>query len=132
LDHRTASTDKTSRPAGLRRSFPCEHCQRAFGELCQIPVEDDGLILSAETRKPRRSKKSKTTKAFVSKFLAPLENGRTSIQVDVGFGDAVTPRLLDYPTLLPMAAPRIQAYPMNTAVAETLEAIVRLGILNKR
>jgi hypothetical protein len=44
----------------------------------------------------------------------------------------VTPGLLDYPTLLPMAAPRIQAYPMNTAVAETLEAIVRLGILNKR
>jgi predicted nucleotidyltransferase component of viral defense system len=52
--------------------------------------------------------------------------------VDVGFGDAVTPDLLDYPTLLSMPAPRIQAYPMDTVVAEKLEAIVSLGMLNSR
>ena len=66
------------------------------------------------------------------KFLARLKNVRIPIQVDVGFGDAVTPGLIDYPTLLDMAAPRIQAYPMDTVVAEKLEAIVRLGILNSR
>jgi predicted nucleotidyltransferase component of viral defense system len=66
------------------------------------------------------------------KFLARLENIRIPIQVDVGFGDAVTPGLIDYPTLLDMAAPRIQAYPMDTVVAEKMEAIIRLGILNSR
>lgn len=42
------------------------------------------------------------------------------------------PGLLDYPTLLPMPAPRILAYPMNAVVAEKLEAIVSLGMLNSR
>jgi hypothetical protein len=50
----------------------------------------------------------------------------------VGFGDAVSPSLLDYPTLLPMPAARIQAYPMNSVIAEKLEAIVSLGMPNSR
>ena len=50
----------------------------------------------------------------------------------MGFGDTVNPSLLDYPTLLPLPAPRIQAYPMNSVAAEKLEAIVSLGMLNSR
>ena len=50
----------------------------------------------------------------------------------MGFGDAVNPSLLDYPTLLPLPAPRIQAYPMNSVIAEKLEAIVSLETLNSR
>jgi len=64
------------------------------------------------------------------KFLTRLGNARIPVQVDVGFGDAVNSGLLDYPTLLPMPAPRVRAYPMNTVVAEKLEAIVSLGMLN--
>ena len=41
-------------------------------------------------------------------------------------------RLLDYPTLLPMPAPRVLAYPMSAIVAEKLEAIVSLGMVNSR
>ena len=66
------------------------------------------------------------------KFLARLANARVPVQVDVGFGDAVTPGFLDYPTLLPMPAPRIQAYPMETVVAEKTEALMRLSMLNSR
>jgi hypothetical protein len=40
--------------------------------------------------------------------------------------------LLDYPTLLPMPSPRVLAYPMNTVVAEKLEAMVSLGMVNSR
>jgi len=66
------------------------------------------------------------------KFLTRLDNARIPVQVDVGFGDAVNPGLLDYPTLLPIPAPRVRAYPMTTVVAEKLEAIVSLGMLNSR
>ena len=66
------------------------------------------------------------------KFLTRLDNARIPVQVDVGFGDAVNSRLLDYPTLLPMPAPRVLAYPMNAVVAEKLEAIVSLGMVNSR
>jgi hypothetical protein len=52
--------------------------------------------------------------------------------VDIGFGDAASPRLLDYPTLLATPAPRVQAYPMESVIAEKVEATVSLGLLNSR
>lgn len=56
------------------------------------------------------------------------------MQIDVGFGDVVTPResLVTYPTLLDLPAPCILAYPRETVVAEKLEAIVSLGITTSR
>jgi len=109
-----------------------EHCQEVFRKLCQIQVDDDGLVFSAETVKAEKIKAEQEYEGVRVRFVARLDNARIPIQVDVGFGDAVTPRLLDYPTLLPMPAPRIQAYSMDTVVAEKLEAIVRLGMLNSR
>jgi len=63
-----------------------------------------------------------------------LHNARIPLQVDIGFGDAVTPqpeRIL-FPTLLNASRPELQAYPRYTLVAEKLEAMVRLGIANSR
>lgn len=109
-----------------------EHCQEVFRKLCQVQIDDDGLVFSAETVKAEKIKEEQEYEGVRVRFLARLENARIPIQVDVGFGDAVTPRLLDYPTLLPMPAPRVQAYSMDAVVAEKLEATVRLGMLNSR
>ena len=109
-----------------------EHCQEVFREICRIPVEDDGLIFSADTVSVEKIKEDQDYEGVRVKFLARLDNARIPVQVDVGFGDAVIPGLLDYPTLLPMATPRIQAYPMETVVAEKAEAIIHLGMLNSR
>lgn len=111
-----------------------ERCQVIFRELCKVPVADDGLDFSAETVGADKIKEDREYEGVRVKLLARVGNARIPIQVDVGFGDAVTPRpgLLDYPTLLPMPAPRIQAYPMQTVIAEKLEAIVNLGMLNSR
>jgi hypothetical protein len=60
---------------------------------------------------------------------------RCPIQLDIGFGDAVIPGPLDaeYPTLLPeMPAPWLRVYPRATVMAEKLEAIVHLGMANRR
>ncbi len=61
-----------------------------------------------------------------------LGNARIPLQIDVGFGDAVTPapEYVKFPTLLAFPAPHVRAYPMTTVVAEKLEAIVKLGIAN--
>lgn len=64
-----------------------------------------------------------------------LGTARCPVQMDVGFGDAVTPGAEDaeYPTLLhDVPAPRIKVYPRATVVAEKLEAIVDLGLANSR
>lgn len=56
------------------------------------------------------------------------------MQIDIGFGDLVTPEAKEiiYPTLLDFPAPRILAYPPESVVAEKLEALVSLGMVTTR
>jgi len=56
------------------------------------------------------------------------------LQVDIGFGDVITPAAEDrvYPVLMDMAAPRLRMYPVETVVAEKLQAAVKLGMINSR
>ena len=64
-----------------------------------------------------------------------LANARCRTQIDIGFGDAVTPGPVDsvYPVLLDdLPAPKLQAYPIYTVVAEKLHAITLLGMTNSR
>jgi len=52
------------------------------------------------------------------------------VQVDIGYGDIVTPEAeyADLPTRMnDMPAPRFKTYPQETVVAEKLEAIVKLA-----
>jgi len=65
---------------------------------------------------------------------ALLGNARVVVQVDVGFGDAVTPeaQVHEFPTLLGHEAPHIHAYPQETSIAEKLEAIASIGLVNSR
>lgn len=109
-----------------------ERCAAVFRELCEVAVEVDGLVFSAATVHAGKIKEEQTYEGVRVKFFAHLENARIPIQVDIGFGDAVSPGLLDYPTLLALPAPRVQAYPMESVVAEKLEATVSLGMLNSR
>jgi hypothetical protein len=108
-----------------------ERCQIVFREICGLPVAtDDGLIFVPESVGVEKIKEGMEYEGVRVKFVAKLENAQIAIQVDVGFGDAVIPRLLKYPTVLPMPAPQIQAYPMETVIAEKMEAIVSLDMLN--
>jgi hypothetical protein len=66
---------------------------------------------------------------------ATLDGARLSRQIDIGFGDAVTPAApsIAYLTLLPdVPAPTLRAYPKATVVAEKLHAVTVLGMTNTR
>ncbi len=66
---------------------------------------------------------------------AYLGQARDRIQIDVGFGDAVTPGpvALTYPTLLSaLPAPDLAVYPIQTVCAEKWEATISLGETNSR
>ncbi|MEI5677232.1 MULTISPECIES: nucleotidyl transferase AbiEii/AbiGii toxin family protein [Mesorhizobium] len=65
---------------------------------------------------------------------ATIAGARIPIQVDIGFGDAVTPVPVDieYPSLLDAPAPHLRAYPVAAVVAEKFEAMVTLGMANSR
>jgi len=64
-----------------------------------------------------------------------IAKARCKTQIDIGFGDAVTPGPVDaiYPVLIDgMRAPRLRTYPVYTVVAEKLHAIALLGMTNSR
>jgi len=64
-----------------------------------------------------------------------LDAARIALQVDIGFGDAVTPapEAITYPLLLAdMPAPQLRAYPKYTVVTEKFHAISLLGMANTR
>ena len=63
-----------------------------------------------------------------------LGQARLALQVDIGFGDVMTPwpEQQDYPTLLDLPAPRLWTYPRETVVAEKLEALVSRDETNSR
>ncbi len=68
------------------------------------------------------------------RFIGTLGGAMVRVQTDIGFGDAVTPpaATAPYPSLLGLPAPQLRTYPRETVVAEKLEAVVKLGMLNTR
>lgn len=107
---------------------------RVFRDLCDQPVEDDGLVFVAETVSASKLKEDEEYEGIRIKFDARLGTARIPIQVDIGFGDAITPApiLLDFPTVLELPAPTLHSYPRETVIAEKLQAMVMLGIANSR
>ena len=68
------------------------------------------------------------------RMLGLLGNARVPIQIDVGFGDAVipAPEKIDYPTILDLPAPRLNAYHPATVIAEKVNAMVVHGFMYSR
>jgi predicted nucleotidyltransferase component of viral defense system len=111
-----------------------ERFARIFRELCVLEVDEDGLRFDAETVEAERISEDADYEGVRVTFVAYLERAKIPIQIDIGFGDIVTPApsRTDYPTLLEFPGPRLLAYPKETVVAEKLEALVKLGIANTR
>jgi hypothetical protein len=105
-----------------------------LGAVCRQEVPDDGLRFDAESLRTERIREDADYPGVRSQFAGNLGRARVAMQVDVGFGDAVTPapREIVYPALLDQPAPRLRAYPLETAVAEKLQTMVYLGELNSR
>jgi|TARA_R110000744_G_scaffold380520_1_gene501656 hypothetical protein len=105
-----------------------------FRAVCGIDVEDDGVVFKPETLQAEPARAEDEYSGVRITMTAEIAGARLPIQIDIGFGDAVTPAVLEinYPSLLDMPAPRLRAYPPETVVAEKFQALVALGMLNSR
>jgi predicted nucleotidyltransferase component of viral defense system len=105
-----------------------------FRDLCAIAVEDDGVVFESASVRAARIKEDAEYEGVRVHVAARIGSARLELQIDVGFGDAVTPAPteIDFPTLLGAPAPRIHAYPRETVIAEKVHAMVHLGIANSR
>lgn len=118
---------------GFGESRP-EHAAQIFREICVIEVSDDGVVFRPDTIKSAAARAEDEYSGVRISLDAILAGARLPIQIDIGYGDAVTPGVqsIEYPSLLGLPAPRLSAYPPETVVAEKFQALVALGMLNSR
>jgi hypothetical protein len=105
-----------------------------FRSVCAIAV-DDGIVFDPESVGGAEIRKEAGYGGVRIDVRAKLDGARLTLQVDIGFGDAVTPAAqpIHYPTLLAdVQAPALRAYPKATVVAEKLHAVSVLGMTNTR
>jgi hypothetical protein len=111
-----------------------ENLERVVREVCSADVEPDGMVFDPATVKTERIKEDSDYEGVRVRFVGLLGKARITMQLDVGFGDVVTPGAVDitYPALLDFPAPALSGYPRETVIAEKFQAMVYLRTLNSR
>jgi len=131
--------DDTFRPTrdmdllGYGDSNP-EALARTFKDICSTAVPDDGVQFDSQHLTVFPIREELEYGGVRVQTHAMIDGARIPIQVDIGFGDIITPGPveIDYPVLLDFPSPHIRAYPVGTVVAEKFNAMVTLGIANSR
>jgi hypothetical protein len=105
-----------------------------FKGLCTLPVADDGLVFVEGTVRAERIREEEEYEGIRIRVEARLGSARIPVQVDVGFGDALTPRPRRerLATLLELPPPHLRVCPWETMIAEKFQALAALGMANSR
>ena len=108
--------------------------ESVFREISNIKV-DDGIVFDPDSVVVEEIRKEAGYTGARVLITAELAKAKSKTQIDIGFGDAVTPHPVGatYPTLIDgMPAPQLRVYPIYTVIAEKLHAIALLGMTNTR
>ena len=127
-----ASAAAARADAARRRSMALLSEAKAGGD----PASERDADRKAATMKVlgQRFDEDRTHGALRVRTSAQLGAAIIPVQIDIDFGDAVTPAPveLEYPVLLDHPPPTLNAYPRDTVAAEKFEAIVALDLANSR
>lgn len=107
---------------------------QTFREIAAVAVED-GIVFDPTSVTAEEIRKEAGYGGMRVIIAGELAKARCKTQIDVGFGDAVTPAPVEsvYPVLLAdLPAPRLRTYPTYTVIAEKLHAVAVLGMTNSR
>ena len=110
------------------------HLIATFREVAAMDL-GDGIVFNPESVKADAIREDNTYGGTRITLVARIGSARCALQIDVGFGDAVTPapQTVTYPTLLgDFAPPVLRVYPVYTVIAEKYQAMVMLGQANSR
>lgn len=95
----------------------------------------DGVVFDPDSVKADAIREDNTYGGTRITLVARIGSARCALQIDVGFGDVVTPepQTVAYPTLLKdFQAPTLRVCPVYTVIAEKYQAMVMLGQANSR
>jgi predicted nucleotidyltransferase component of viral defense system len=111
-----------------------DRVRRVFTEVIAVGVPDDGVVFDVESLDVGPIREDQEYGGIRVLLRARITTAQVRLQIDVGFGDAITPaaETVEFPALLDFEPPSLRAYPRETVVAEKLEAMVKLGMANSR
>jgi len=103
-------------------------------DICATPVDPDGLEFDPASIKFGRIAEEAAYEGVRVTFAGRLASARIPMQIDIGFGDKVTPNPveIEYPSVLDMPRARLIGYTPETSIAEKLHVMLHRGTLNSR
>lgn len=108
---------------------------KVIREICETEVADDGLTFQVETVRADPIVEEAEYNGVRVTFDARLHaNSRIPMQIDVGFGDLITPgpEDIEYPSIFDMPRAKIRGYPPETTIAEKFQVMLQRGAINSR
>ena len=95
---------------------------------------DDAFVFDVDSITVEDITEFKEYQGLHVSFVGYLDRTKIPISIDIGFGDVIYPNAvkMDFPVILDMESPRVNAYSLETSIAEKLEAIIHNGYLNSR
>lgn len=112
-----------------------EELERIFREVCAIETDvEDGIDFLSETVKGEAIREENEYDGVRIKLEFRIGRTGEFMQIDIGFGDAVSPPAteIEFPSILKMPSVNFRAYSRDTVIAEKVEAMVSLGYANSR
>jgi len=127
---------RPTRDADLLGSGPADidSLVATFREIVAIEM-NDGIAFDPESVRAAAIREEAEYGGVRVRLSGRINNVRLALQIDVGFGDAVTPNAETavLPALLDdLEAPTLRVYPVYTVIAEKYHAMVVLGMANTR
>lgn len=106
--------------------------EKVIAECCMVEVEEDGLEFDPESVSGEEIRPQEEYDGIRITLEGRLGNAHIHLQIDMGFGDVVTPEplLIEYPTLIDGESPRLRAYTLESAIAEKI--ILSLNVSQRR
>ena len=103
-------------------------------DCAALEVEPDGLAFIADSVVAEDIAKDAEYKGTRVLMDARMDDVRLRIQIDFGVGDIMVPgpRMIEYPVYLGGDTIQLLAYPIESSIAEKLQAMVALGNANSR
>lgn len=116
-----------------RISNGSEEMKSVFQKIFSRDV-DDALMFDVDSITVEDITEFKEYHGLHVSFVGYLDRTKIPISIDIGFGDVIYPETvkMDFPVILDMESPRVNAYSLETSIAEKLEAIIHNGYLNSR
>lgn len=112
-----------------------ESLEKVIKGICRINIKkEDGLIFDADSVVGERIKEGAEYEGVRIKFKGFLGKSRIPMQIDIGFGDVISPKpqVIEYPTILDFPKPKLKGYSLESIVAEKFESMIKLGAINSR